>query len=502
MNFSASIQRRKPSPGFVLLAVLVLIFLLSMLAVSLLFRSRADETAAHASGAGEQAWATAMSGIQQAIETATAAVPGSVEWMDQPSVFRDRLVTEDGADQWYFSVFSTGASGETSEVRYGLTDEASRIHLNHPGLADLTRIPRITPSLAQALRQFTGADGSLTPTNNPGFAGATDGLAVVSTEDATTILSGISSGLMLRHGPLATLDDLLLVSGFSVPLLYGEDVNMNGRLDPNEDDGDEQFPPDNHDGILDHGMAQYFTVSSWDPERTSTGKARCDLNDPDDSLPPSSLPPGLTNYVAAMRATRTRVKHPADLLGATLKTKDAQGAETVLSSGVQPENLPTVLDLFAADGDLRHEGRINIDTASATVLATLPGIDLSLAETIVSTRSGLSPERRASIAWLLQEGVMDAERFKALAPQLTATASQFGFSVLAYGVPSGRFCVVQVIIDTAQRPPQIIYLRDRTRLGLPFKPGPEKSDDTGKQSPLRAGRFRGPETGREFNRHG
>ena len=31
----------------------------------------------------------------------------------------------------------------------------------------------------------------------------------------------------------------------------GEDWNLNGRLDPNEDDGDISYPPDNSDGKLD-----------------------------------------------------------------------------------------------------------------------------------------------------------------------------------------------------------------------------------------------------------
>ena len=55
---------------------------------------------------------------------------------------------------------------------------------------------------------------------------------------------------------------------------------------------------------------------------------------------------------------------------------------------------------------------ININTASATVLASIPEIDPALAETIVSTRAGLSPERRTTIAWLYQEGLVDAAKFK------------------------------------------------------------------------------------------
>ena len=106
---------------------------------------------------------------------------------------------------------------------------------------------------------------------------------------------------------------------------------------------------------------------------------------------------------------------------------------------------------------------------SATVLATLPGVDVALAETIVSTRTGLSPDRRATSAWLYQEGVVDAARFKVVAPHLTTGSFQFSFHVIGYGVPSGRYRVLDATIDLAGAAPRIIRLRDITKLGLPFK---------------------------------
>src|SRR5262245_37038611 len=105
---------RRPAPttpvrarsGFVLLAVLVFIMLLSMVTISLLFVSRADETASNASAGQEQAWAVAMSGIEAAMRVAAEAPAGGLEWRDQPAVFRQQLVYEDGSDQWFFSVYS------------------------------------------------------------------------------------------------------------------------------------------------------------------------------------------------------------------------------------------------------------------------------------------------------------------------------------------------------------------------------------------------------------
>ena len=43
-------------------------------------------------------------------------------------------------------------------------------------------------------------------------------------------------------------EELALVNGATYEVLYGEDANMNGVLDPNEDDGEESAPTDNSDG--------------------------------------------------------------------------------------------------------------------------------------------------------------------------------------------------------------------------------------------------------------
>jgi hypothetical protein len=499
MNLPPSHPRRDARQGFALLAVLVFIMLLSMLTVSLMFRSKSDETAAAAGAGTEQAWAAAMSGVQEALRVAAAATPGSIDWQDNPASFRDRPVFEDGADQWFFTVYSPTGSDDTVELRYGLDSEASRVNLNYPGLADLGRIPRMTPAMVQAVRSFVGAGTSTnSDTSSVGQSGATP-TAIPSEGDLAALEPVSSAGdtlgaaiaalsLPVRHGPLSTLEDVLRVPGFSWSLLHGEDANLNGHLDANEDDGDERFPPDNHDGRLDHGMAQYFSVVSYDPDRTSQGRRRTNLNDPKEPLPAGEFPAGFTNFVAAMRAAGQKLAHPADLLEAKIKVKDSGGNEVELGSGITKTELPTVLDLFTTDTAGRHDGLIDVNTASSTVLATLPGIDPAIAETIVSTRTSVSASRRTTTAWLVQEGVVDAEKFKALAPSITARSRQFRFQVLGYGVPSGRFCVLQAVIDAGGDEPRVIELRDITRLGLPFKPGPENTgtDSGTKQTAMKA----------------
>ena len=73
--------------GFVLAGILVLILLGSMLAVSVLYRLQAEETATASGAGGEQAWAAAMSGVAKALGVLQRAGPDAADWQDNPSLF-------------------------------------------------------------------------------------------------------------------------------------------------------------------------------------------------------------------------------------------------------------------------------------------------------------------------------------------------------------------------------------------------------------------------------
>ena len=67
---------------------------------------------------------------------------------------------------------------------------------------------------------------------------------------------------VMKNGPLACVEELLLIPGMTDHIYYGEDLNGNGELDENEDDGDESPPNDNADGELQLGLRDYVTVFS------------------------------------------------------------------------------------------------------------------------------------------------------------------------------------------------------------------------------------------------
>jgi hypothetical protein len=454
------LHRRTQRRGFVLLAVLVFVLLLSMIVASLLFQTAADESAANASAGSEQAWSAALSGVAELLRLAPQAGGPELDWQDNPQRLKHQLVYEDGADQWYFTVFTPAAPDSLAELRYGLDDAASRISLRQTTIDQLAKLPRVTPDLARTLRAATAP-----PTTGSPVSAVSDGSdgsdGSVRSVGSVGSASSAPSEPASPPPPIHTLEDLLQLPGITPALLLGEDLNQNGRLEASEDL--------NQDGTLDRGLAQYLTLDSFDPDLTREGRRRTRLNDPSDPLPAIDLPPAFTNYLEAVRASKTRIEHPADLLDATSKVKDAQGAEVAIPSGISKDELPLVLEHFTArSSDKPEPGLINLNTASAAVLATIPGIDESLAESIVSSRTSLSPDRRRTTAWLVQEGTVTPEAFKSIAPHLTARSHQFHCRVAGYGLPSGRFRVLEVHIDTSSGRPEVTHLRDVTRLGFPL----------------------------------
>ncbi|MBC8113052.1 MAG: hypothetical protein H7062_01620, partial [Candidatus Saccharimonas sp.] len=75
-----------------------------------------------------------------------------------------------------------------------------------------------------------------------------------------------------------SIDELLLVQGVTPALLYGEDANRNGLLDPNENDGDQSPPLDNADGVLDHGWVAFLTAHSREANRRADGRKKIYIN--------------------------------------------------------------------------------------------------------------------------------------------------------------------------------------------------------------------------------
>jgi DNA uptake protein ComE-like DNA-binding protein len=390
-----------------------------------------------------------MSGVREAMRLASAFQPGDTTWMDAPERFKDRVLYDDGGEEWRWTLYSANPEGG---IRFGLTDEGSKLNLNAATTSMVSRLPGMKTSLTDALLDFVDADDVPRP----------EGVE-------QEYYNALPQPYRIHNGPLSTVEQLLLVRGFTPAVVLGEDANRNFSLDPNEDDGDEREPPDDADGRLQPGLLPLLTVYSREPNTDRTGRRRFNLNTPGAALTDTNdLPPAFVAFVSELGASKSVVLDPAELLEATVTLKGPDGQDRAVPTGVGKESLALVLDRFTGSAEAELVGRINVNTAPASVLQLVPGIDNALAENILSARRNLPAERRSSVAWIHIENLVEADRFREIAPFLTTRSLQYRFNVVGYGARSGKFRVLEAVIDVASPPARLVYLRDLTRLGLPF----------------------------------
>lgn len=433
-----------------LVGVLVIVGLLSMIAISLMFRMQAAATASASTLRSEQAWVVALSGLDRAIDVVSDSSRTTEGWIDNSTDFEHQLVYDDGSDQWYFSVFRRGVL-ETDEIIFGVVDEASKLPLNATNVLQLMKVPHMTLPAVEALADFVDGDSI-----------ARDNGAEQDSYDLLPVPYSIP------NKPVSFLDELLLAQGVSAAHLYGEDANRNHKLDVNENDADALFPPDNQDGTLSGGLHRFFTLHSRDWNVNRNNQPRLDINTV--ALDPE--PAGLTDETVAFLEAKRKAGQPlaslADLVNATLIVTEENQAQRELKSGVGTGDLSQLLDRFTTDPKQIRLERVNINTAPASILAQVDGIDEALANTIVSARQGLSPEASRSIAWLLEESLLDADQFKQIEPFIAARSFQFHIQVIGYALPSGRYRVLESIVDLIGSEPRVLYIRDLTKLGVPY----------------------------------
>jgi type II secretory pathway component PulK len=453
--------------GTIIAAVLIVTALAGMVAAGLVFRVTASMASATAIDDGEKARQAAMSGITRACTILSLGLEDMTLWYDDPDMFSSQKVADDGGTVWYFSLCAPDAADRT-KARFGLEDEASRLNINTADRDQLRSIPALTDQLVDPLLDYRDDD------DTPEMFGAEQ-----------EYYDQLPFPYTARNAPFLTVEELLMVKGFDASVLYGEDMNLNGMLDANENDGDKTLPMDNNDGKLDMGLYGLATTFTYEPATTLAGDRQISINSGNfQAFLDAGIPQQTAEFITVCRRDGVRIGSPLDLLGMehqvrrdqTLPNGSSYQTGTTISSGVSDEDsLAAVLDKMCADPSGR-QGLINVNTAPAEVLATVPGIAQATAQDIVMAREGLDPVTESSIAWLYSHGILDEEKFKSAAGYLTAKSYQYRIHSVGFGVPkdgrsqprSGRVCVLEALVDISRGNARTVYLRDVTKLGLVY----------------------------------
>jgi type II secretory pathway component PulK len=263
-----------PRRGVVLLLVLVIIVVLTLAAYQFNELMTAEYKAADSAARAVQARALADAGVHYTAallsnpDAVTSTLNGNP--FQNPTAFQRILVKPNAQPRFQgrFSILSPLDPDEPAlnglPYRFGVSDEASKLNLNALMALDRTgkvahdalmALPYMTEEVANAILDWIDAD------DQPRTNGAED-----------EYYQTLQPPYHCKNAPLDSLEELLLVRGVTPELVFGNDTNRNGTLDPGEDQGG---------GVHDRGWSAYLTVYSREQNIDSQNNPRIYVNSPD-----------------------------------------------------------------------------------------------------------------------------------------------------------------------------------------------------------------------------
>jgi DNA uptake protein ComE-like DNA-binding protein len=361
--------------------------------------------------------------------------------MPDPTTYANEAIPVGNAHFWLI-----GRSDDTSSPttpHFGLIDESSKLNINTATSNVLMNLPRMTPDLVANILAWRS-------TNVNSLSGGAE---------SDTYMQ-LAQPYFCKNAPFETIEELKMVYEMDEETLYGEDANLNGVLDPNENDGDALPPSDNLDGVLDPGLLEYCTVYSREPSTTTNGTTRLNLS----TLTPNSR----TQLVNALTNSGISASRAATIAGAVIGAIATSPITSTLQfyyiSGM------STTEFMQVEPNIRGAsivGLVNVNTASLAVLSCLPGLTNGQAAQIISYRQANTNTLNAqppSLIWLTQTGLGPADLTPA-APYLTGRSYQYMADVAAIGHNGRGYRRTRFIFDTSQGAPIILHRQDLSQLG-------------------------------------
>lgn len=272
------------------------------------------------------------------------------------------------------------------------------------------------------------------------------------------------AGYQPRNAPIRSLAELELIAALDRETIRGEDENLNGLLDPEEDDGDVSWPPDNADGRLDAGWSGLLTALSVDGGLARSGQSRLDLTQTDVAELASRVGVSRDQAEAILRHSATAGASLADLIAQDLSALSvAAGGPRRPIEPLSREQLAAVLDecwIGPADVADAPPGRLNLNTCTREVLDYVPGLSPALADAIIAARDA-RPDGFDSIVDLLDLPSMSRGRLAALFDQLDVRSAVFEVTSRGQDRATGVEVELIAVVNRARLPVTIEELRVR-----------------------------------------
>jgi hypothetical protein len=328
-------------------------------------------------------------------------------------------------------------------------DEASKVNINN---TNLYKSPDTTTNLLLNLPQMT------LPLQSAIYDWTTSNSTATMNGAKSQAYESLNPPYLCKQTNLDTIGELRMVYGMTLDDLYWEDANLNGALDANENDGQALPPNDNGDGNLDCGILEYVTVYTQEP--TNIGYPT-----PTNRVSVTSLS-SLTNFIGTnFPSVYNSIRQTVGTMSAPTSVLDF-----AMRSGISEQNFITIEPYLIGSNTV---GLINVNTATATALACIPGIGndgimglgSANAQNILNYRQG-NPSRLNSVYWLIDAMQnLGTNAIRAAGPWVTSHSWQYTADIAAVGHFGRGYRRVKFVFDCSSGVPLIVFRQDLTYLG-------------------------------------
>ncbi|MHC4274010.1 MAG: type II secretion system minor pseudopilin [Planctomycetota bacterium] len=283
-----------------------------------------------------------------------------------------------------------------------------------------------------------------------------------------------------RNGPMRNVSEIELVAGIWPEHLRGEDWNLNNRLDLNEDDGEQTWPDDDPDGVLEVGWAGLMTTYSVEGDLAASGLPRIDLSQADPEELAERLGIDEEQADALISFAGADDASVGSLLTQHIQRAEPREAPVSMSRGrIEQRAQPSAVDAtgpeltteqlrvvlaettIGGSGD-RRPGKLNLNTVSEDLLRQLLLGREHLADEIVYLRSsGL--EGITSIVDLIEIPAFreDTEALEYLARISGTTSNVYSICARGRSWPSGVEVEIIAVVDRSTLPIRILEYREQ-----------------------------------------
>lgn len=270
--------------GVILPVVLFVLLLVGLLSAMFAFRVNADLASTQAVAERLQTRLAAEAGIERVKLMLQTDRYDMDAWYNNPDMLHRIVVwsgdgdtnvwgtnnedIEDGTRVYRFSLVADDVTDDEDYIRFGLTDEASKLDLNRATESQLMTLVTAAVEDNQEVDPQEIVNAILDWRDPDSRSRGEEGDA------EAEYYRTLDRPYRIKNGAFDTVEELLLVKGMTNQILYGEDFDRNGLLTPNEDDGSDSFPYDNQDNKLNRGLYPYLTVTAFEDNVTTENRPR------------------------------------------------------------------------------------------------------------------------------------------------------------------------------------------------------------------------------------